>query len=247
MANRLINPTERDIARFFSKLPIDRSIEDDECWPWQEACFTTGYGAFWLAGTCVTAHRVAWVIGNNKPIPEGEVIRHSCDNRPCCRLSHLSNGTFKDNSQDLARGRKYLQWDTHKVGIEYKPEPRGENKGINILSVEQVLDIRRKLKLFEVTQKKLAEDYGVSNQTISNIACRVTWNFLGDDGEELYPPKPGRVGSAHHKAKLVDEQVLDIRKKFSDDGRTYQELAKEYGVDAKNIGQIIRRRTWRHI
>jgi hypothetical protein len=40
------------------------------------------------------------------PIAEGVVIRHSCDNRPCCEPLHLLSGTHADNVQDrVARGR----------------------------------------------------------------------------------------------------------------------------------------------
>lgn len=247
MGSKKIEPTERDIARFFKKLPLWRTIEDDECWPWQGACFDNGYGSFWIGGQSVVAHRVAWVIANNSAIPEGEVVRHSCDNRPCCRPSHLSTGTASDNAQDKARSRKYIQWDKHKTGIEYEPELRGEGKGRNILTREQVLEIRSKAKLSGVLKKDIAAEYGVSPQTVSGIVARHIWSFLGDDGEELYPPKPSRVGVRHHKAKLDEAQVLEMRREFAEDGKTYQDLGEKYGVHSKTIGYIIRRTTWRHI
>ena len=64
-------------------------------------------------------HRVVWEIHNAEPIPEGMVIRHTCDNPACCNPEHLVLGTQADNLRDCReRGRAvkppqpppYPQW-----------------------------------------------------------------------------------------------------------------------------------------
>lgn len=56
--------------------------------------------------TKMYAHRWVWEAVNG-PIPEGMVVRHRCDNRPCFRLSHLELGSVADNNDD-ARKRGHL-------------------------------------------------------------------------------------------------------------------------------------------
>ncbi len=53
-------------------------------------------------------------------------------------------------------------------------------------------------------------------------------------------------GDAHPGAKLTDEQVVEIRRRF-DDGERQAALAREYDVSPMAMHYIVRRKTWRHI
>src|SRR5579859_7795379 len=94
-------------ARFEGK--IDRSGGPDACHPWRGGALPLGYG---LTQGCIAyqgysflVHRVAWALANDRE-PGDAVIRHSCDNPPCCNPKHLLSGTHKDNSRDMIeRGR----------------------------------------------------------------------------------------------------------------------------------------------
>jgi hypothetical protein len=51
------------------------------------------------------AHRVAHHLASGEALASF-VVRHSCDNRPCCNPAHLLSGTHQDNSDDArSRGR----------------------------------------------------------------------------------------------------------------------------------------------
>lgn len=100
--------------RFWSK--VDRRGAD-ECWSWTASTFRHGYGKFQLGrddehpdGRVAYAPRVAWELANGRAIPDGKVVRHHCDNPPCCNPAHLAVGTQAENTSDMVRrGRGWWQ------------------------------------------------------------------------------------------------------------------------------------------
>ena len=76
------------------------------CWLWPFSTTSQiGYGQVWFEGKPRGAHRVAFVL-NGGVIPEGMIVRHSCDTPLCINPEHLLIGSYADNSADMvARGR----------------------------------------------------------------------------------------------------------------------------------------------
>lgn len=56
-----------------------------------------GYGYMKVHGISVGAHRVAWVLHNNKEIPDGYEIDHLCRNTRCVNPEHLEPVTRAEN------------------------------------------------------------------------------------------------------------------------------------------------------
>ena len=73
----------------------------DACWPWTSRT-ARGYGNLYFRGRTQMAHRVAFELANG-PIPAGLLVRHTCDNPPCCNPAHLLLGTHRDNAWDRER------------------------------------------------------------------------------------------------------------------------------------------------
>lgn len=106
-----------------------------------------------------------------------EVTRHACDNRICCNPEHLIPGSTADNAADaVARGR-LLQGANHWAARS--PERvSGEANPAARLTEPQVIEIRRRYDAGGVTQKELAEEFGMSQPLIGQIVRRVAWKTV---------------------------------------------------------------------
>lgn len=67
-----------------------------------------GYGAFWLHGKHVSAHRMAWELTYG-PIPNELCVLHKCDNCRCCEPTHLFLGTQQDNMNDMVQKERRIK------------------------------------------------------------------------------------------------------------------------------------------
>src|SRR3972149_2453231 len=140
----------------------------NECWPWTGPKFSQGYGYAWRArkaGLPQGAHRLAWTLANGE-IPEGLLVCHRCDNKPCCNPAHLWLGTIKDNMRDRERKGRGKH-----VGAG------GSARGFSQLNEVQVLQIRQRLGDGEF-MCDLASEFFVSETTIDNIKRRQTWRHI---------------------------------------------------------------------
>ena len=85
----------------------DRSGGPNACWLFTGDLKPNGYGSFMFARKRDLAHRWAWKLAHDSIIPAGMVIRHKCDNPPCCNPKHLEIGTQEQNVADsYIRGRR---------------------------------------------------------------------------------------------------------------------------------------------
>ena len=82
-----------------------------------------------------------------------------------------------------------------------------------------------------------------------NRASELEWNT--HDQNMKHASKTGLMkgpqGMKCRSAKLTDQQVLEIRKKYIKGLITYQQLADEYKISTPIITNIINRKIWTHI
>lgn len=104
-------------ARFWSK--VDRS-DPNGCWPWTAAKVRGTYGAFWVGGSLVYAHRFAYSLMVGE-VPSGMDLDHRCHNRACVNPAHLRLATRSQNlcnqkrRSDNSSGFKGVSWHAQKA------------------------------------------------------------------------------------------------------------------------------------
>ena len=152
--------------RFWSK--VKRDDERGFCQVWTGYRDRQGYGLVMrqaISTSPMLAHRYAWMQLHG-PIPEGAVIRHRCDNPPCVEPTHLLIGTQADNIHDRqVRGR-------HRPG-----RFPGEAHPSHRLTETDVFEMRR-LHASGVTNKALAQTYGLNYDWTCRITRGVAWSHL---------------------------------------------------------------------
>ncbi len=85
-----------------------RLLIGDGCWEWQGRTDKCGYGGCSFMDVSITAHRAFYQLWHSVTLDGKTVVRHTCDNRKCCRPSHLVTGTQADNIADMvSRGRQH--------------------------------------------------------------------------------------------------------------------------------------------
>jgi hypothetical protein len=133
----------------------------DECWLWHGATGNRGHGMIGLPGenTTTTSQRLTWLIHRGE-IPEGQLVRHTCDNPPCCNPSHLLLGTTADNVADAIE--RSAAW-------KARPGGRHNRKTVD------VDEIRRRRAAGE-SQQTIADALGVHQATISRVLRGVHWS-----------------------------------------------------------------------
>ncbi len=157
------SPTIRGLRRFSRLVTIG---ERNECWPHDGRADDKGYPFVNIGGYCTRAHRLAWFVAHGEWPPDGSVVRHSCDNPPCCNPRHLLLGTVKDNSDDMVERDRAVH-------------PRGEALRHSKLTEDDVRAIRIAYGN-GVKQPDLSESFGVTQACISQVVTRKTWSHVAD-------------------------------------------------------------------
>ena len=131
------------------------------CREWLRGKTAAGYGQVHFNGKNMRAHRVVFELVAG-PIPPGTFICHTCDNPPCCEISHLFIGTVLDNARDREhKGR----------GHQATRDAHGSAK----LTTPIANEIRRLYATKQYFQRELGTLYGVDQSVISDLVNNKIW------------------------------------------------------------------------
>jgi hypothetical protein len=98
-------------------------------------------------------------------IPPGQSVLHRCDHPWCCNYHHLFLGTQLDNIADR-----------HSKGRD--GAPRGEQHGASKLKDADVVAIRARWAVENITNRELAAEYGISPSTMKGITGGRSWRHI---------------------------------------------------------------------
>lgn len=159
--------SQAKIAHFWER--VDKSGGDDACWPWMACRTKNGYGRLlWRRPNrppIEGAHRISFLLTHGW-MPEGSgptklIVRHTCDNPPCCNPEHLISGTMKENTRDaLDRGR-----------FKPPPNPRGAAHPHFKLFPEVVEQVQQ-LRDSGLSRRQTAQAVGLSLSAVDRAVLR---------------------------------------------------------------------------
>lgn len=139
------------------------------CWIWMGQISPRGYGRIWVneIKASALAHRINYQRFKGC-IPEGLVVRHTCDNRWCVNPDHLITGTNADNTNDALTRHPERFGNGGVVG---------EKHGRAILNEKQVLEIRR-LCSDGMPFYEIAKMFGISYANARKVVNRGSWKHI---------------------------------------------------------------------
>lgn len=190
-------------------------VSETGCWEWL-AKAQNGRACIKIGRKVRAASRVAYEEYNGS-IPDGLLVRHTCDNGMCVNPSHLILGTHADNMEDMrVRGRA-------------SREPSGK------VTATMLCDI---LALTEQgwTNRKIADHLNVTSGTVTyhlrknGIASDRHAHAKGKDYERRKPML------TYEQAK--EACLMKLR------GMTYVQISNHFGCSESLPREVFKGRTW---
>lgn len=108
-------------------------------------------------------HRLSYEF-NHGPIPDGQVVRHDCDNPPCVNIAHLRLGTQAQNMADARRRGRWVP-------------TRGDRNNRSTMTPDGVREIRA-LRDAGWNYRQIAEHVGISHRSACAIGAGERWGWV---------------------------------------------------------------------
>ena len=129
-------------------------------------------------------------------------------------------------------------------GEEYK----SENNPWARLTEQKVIEIIEKLKNTKISIQKIAKDYKVHYNTISDINRCKTWAWLHNYKRNIREETQGSLLKGELGTnKITEEKAKEIVSLLEKDSRSLAKLSREENISLNILYDINRCKTWKHI
>jgi len=157
---------ENDLRHILKRIIYSVTISDfEKCWEWKRFINKDGYGTFTLNKKSRLVHRVMYFLFHGE-FDNNLSVCHKWDNPKCVNPNHLFLGTRSDNMKDcFNKGRSNI-----KV-VSFK----GETNPMSKITRFQAMKIRKMAQSGEVTQRTIADYFGISQAHVSLIKLGKLW------------------------------------------------------------------------
>ncbi len=239
------------------------------CWIWIGARDKNGYGVFENEGRH-HAYRFLWEQLNG-PVQKGLCVSHKCNVQPCVNPAHLHLQSHAANmAYKMACGRwsgvkVYNRWVRpmrrtlfHRFWKRVKKTNtcwlwtgslNGDGYGTfsfygPIIAVHRVV--------WMLLKSEIPQGMNVLHTCDVRNCVNPNHLYLGTQKDNRRDADVrGRTnlpkGASHPRAKLTDEQVLEIRRLYKPWYFTTYDLAKKFGVGRTAIISIVDGKSWKHL
>lgn len=142
-----------------------------------------------------------------------------------------------------------------KLSIAHKGLQVGEKHGSAKLTEQDVLTIRKRYKIEDISFSQLAERYNVRQEQIHCVVTGKSWSHIPED---ISTPleikeKASIFRKEHYKgekngaSKLTEKEVNSIRGLYKKGGITVQQLSEKFNVCTSTIHAVISNKLWSHL
>lgn len=129
-------------------------------------------------------------------------------------------------------------------GEEYK----SENNPWARLTEQKAIEIIEKLKNTKISIQKIAKDYKVHYNTISDINRCKTWAWLHNYKRNIREETQGSLLKGELGTnKITEEKAKEIVSLLEKDSRSLAKLSREENISLNILYDINRCKTWKHI
>lgn len=165
-----------------------------------------------------------------KGLPKkGQVCRHLDGNPNNNSLTNIKWGTSKQNRADA------LKHGTAWLGGNNQP------RALNNSYIKRFIKLRKKgLRL-----KDIAKKWGIAFVTLFHYKKK--WIKQGALKQDPKPTFKINQGSKHGMSKLTEQDVRDMRTMYATGDYYIKDIAKHYKMNGGQVGEIIKRRSWKHV
>jgi len=87
----------------------------------------------------------------------------------------------------------------------------------------------------------------LDGDSLNNNKDNLSWETHKENNDRRIGHGTDQFGERNPRSKFTDAEIIKMREKYSDRRISLKEIGKIYNVNGSCIGDILSRRTWRHV